>query len=153
MTGPGPFEGHDLTGAVATVAGNAVHIRLNIAALGEFGGGINVYVDTDTMVTVRYDPASATFQPQPVTLPPNSHSEVEWWVWLLGVFVGGIVGPIVIAILRDLASSEGSRISFEKVNSSFKAALQPIKWPASEFVTPTEVNLPESLQLIAVPNF
>jgi hypothetical protein len=151
LTARTKYEDNDLTGAHATVEGNAIHVKLNVAAMGRAGGGVNIYVDSDTKIVVTYDAGTATFQVTQETPPPSTSYTLEWWVYLTAALTGGMIGILIALVIGEVSSMVAVGISEKEIKKAFEGALKPIKWPAGDYVTPTAVNFPEPLQMFVVP--
>jgi len=150
LTGKAKHGDEDITAAHASVEGNAIHVKLNVAAMGRAGGGVNVYVSSDTKIVVTYDAASATFLVTQEMPSPKTSYTLEWWVYLTAIVTGGLLGLIIAAIVGDVVRIVAVGISEKEIKKAFEGALKPIKWPAGEYVTPTAVNFPDPLQMVVV---
>jgi hypothetical protein len=151
LTARATYGDNDLLGAHATVESNAIHVKLNVAAMGRAGGGVNIYVDSDTKIVVTYDAATATFQVTQDTPSPKTSYTLEWWVYLTAALTGGVIGVIIALVIGEVSSLVAVGISEKEIKKAFEGALKPIKWPAGNYVTPTAVNFPESAQMFVVP--
>jgi hypothetical protein len=151
LTGRAKYGDNDLTAAHALIESNAIHVKLNVAAMGRAGGGVNIYVVSDTKITVTYDSGSATFQVTQETLPPKTSYTLEWWVYLTAALTGGVIAIIIASVIGEVSALVAVGISEEEIKKAFEGALKPIKWPAGDYVTPTAVNFPEPLQMFVAP--
>ncbi|MCP4214617.1 MAG: hypothetical protein GY765_08165 [bacterium] len=159
MTNTIEFQGYDLRGANVSVSDGAIHIKLNIAAMHQAGGGVNIYINSDTSITMAYDAEKQEFVSTSTTPDPATSWDFEWWVYLslalIAVIVGlvyGIIAIVVSVIIGAIAGAVASPEAGKAIGKAFKSALLPIKWPAGELLVPTAVNLPKALQIpVKVP--
>jgi Clostridium P-47 protein. len=154
MTNSVPFDKYQLRGARVSVTKGAIHIKLDIAAMHQAGGGINIYVKSDTSITVSYDTTKKQFVPTSTTPTPDTSWDLEWWVYLIAglvaVLIGlvaGIVAIIVSVVVGAIANAVAAPEAGKAIDKIFKDALIPIKWPGDAFLVPSSVNFPDSLQI------
>lgn len=154
MTNSVPFDQFQLRGARVSVTKGAIHIKLDVAAMHQAGGGINIYVKSDTGITVAYDAVKQQFVPTSTTPSPETSWDLEWWVYLIAGLVAvllgliaGIVAIVVAVVIAAIANSIAAPEAGKAIDKIFKDALLPIKWPGGTYLVPTSVNFPDSLQM------
>jgi len=156
-----PYDGYTLTGLSVDVSGNKINMLYDIAAYGEFGGGINIYVKApaDIQLSIQTKGGKQEILTTTTTHDTDNSWTLEWWVYaaiaasggtLLGI-IGPIIAAIVAVVIASVTASVGSDRAKDALTKKLDSAIKPINWPAGQVYELTEVNLPNSLQIIGIP--
>ncbi|WP_430412948.1 hypothetical protein [Kordia sp.] len=156
-----PYEGYTLKGLSVNVANNKISMLYDIAAYGQFGGGINIYVKApaDIQLSIQTKDGKQQIVTNTTTHDTDNSWTLEWWVYaaiaasggtLLGI-IGPIIAAIVAIVIASVAASVGGDRAKNALTQKLDSAIKPINWPAGKLYELTGVNLPNSLQITGTP--
>lgn len=157
-----PYDGYTLNGLSVNVSGNKINMLYDIAAYGEFGGGINIYVKApaDIQLSIQTKDGKQKILTTTTTHDTDNSWTLEWWVYaaiaasggtLLGI-IGPIIAAIVAIVIASVAASVGGDRAKDALTQKLDSAIKPINWPAGQIYELTGVNLPNSLQITGIPS-